>query len=462
MRKWTFAHVTLMAALLAGACGDDDDRRRRRDAAVDAGPDAGAQAARIRAIHLSPDAPEVDVFVNQANTAAIEGLEFTGTSTYQELAPGTYRFDVAPAGTSLSESVLTVRNVTLEPGGAYTVAVFNVLESIQASLIRDDLSQIPEGQVRVRPVHTAAGIGEVDVFEVTDPGAPVLLSENLAFGAAGDALEVESAPRVLGFDVNDDGLMDASFEFPEVDDQILINVYAVAEGEQVFTVAQTPGPTTTRIDPREPTGFARVLHMSPNAPAVDVFVDGGDEPALSGLEFTESSGFLSLAADTYNVRVAATGDRPRDAVLSVDDLEIEDGAFTTVVAFDRVEKITALAIPENYASLPAGQARVRGVHVAPAVGEVDVLNIPESGDPSILIENLGFATASEPLDIPEGDYTIGLDVNDDLEPDARFDVTAQAGQFVNLLAVNDTAEPPNVSLVAQFRDGTTAQLTGTQ
>ena len=68
----------------------------------DAGSGSGGddEPARIRVLHLSPDAPGVDVFVNGGDEAAVEALEFPDGTPYLEVPAGTYTFDVSPAGTS--------------------------------------------------------------------------------------------------------------------------------------------------------------------------------------------------------------------------------------------------------------------------------------------------------------------------------------------------------------------------
>ncbi len=46
------------------------------------------------------------------------------------------------------------------------------------------------------------------------------------------------------------------------------------------------------------TGLVRVIHASPDAPDVDVFVDG--EAALEGVAFTDVSNYLEVPAGTHD------------------------------------------------------------------------------------------------------------------------------------------------------------------
>src|SRR3712207_9365495 len=50
----------------------------------------------------------------------------------------------------------------------------------------------------------------------------------------------------------------------------------------------------------------RVAHLAPDAPNVDVYVNG--DPVLTNVAYTTVSGYLSLPAGTQQVTVYATGD----------------------------------------------------------------------------------------------------------------------------------------------------------
>jgi hypothetical protein len=69
----------------------------------------------------------------------------------------------------------------------------------------------------------------------------------------------------------------------------------------------------------------RVIHASPDAPAVDVIVnDDFANPVLANVPYPTFSGYLSLAPDTYNFKVTAAGN-PGAIVIDADvDLEGRD------------------------------------------------------------------------------------------------------------------------------------------
>jgi len=63
-----------------------------------------------------------------------------------------------------------------------------------------------------------------------------------------------------------------------------------------------------RDDESDGDAKVRVAHASPDAPAVDVYVDESPEdaePTVAGVEFTDITGYLELPAGEYDVTITA-------------------------------------------------------------------------------------------------------------------------------------------------------------
>lgn len=430
--------------------------------ADDAGGEAGSGgssvfSARLRVLHLSPNAGNVDVFANKGDTPVVADLAFPEGTPYLSVPAATYDFDVSATGTSAEDAVLSIADLELEGGMSYTAVAYDNVTRIKALALADDYDGLAAGNIRVRAIHTAVGVGEVDIWNITDPGAPAPLYEDVAFGVAGDALDVPAGAYTIGIDVDDDANPDLAFELPALAAGVIVNLFAVADTNGVFLLAQLPDGSTARIDPRGPTAFLRVLHLSPDAPAVDVFANRGNTPLVSELAFPDGTGYLAVRAASYDIDVSASGTSAAQAVLSVNDLALEAGKFYTAVALDEVANLTALPLVDSYAGLGTGKIRVRAIHAAPGVGQVDIWNVPSTGAPAALWTNVNFGAAGAALDLDAGAYTIGVDVNNDAIPDLAFALPAlDPGAAVNVFATNDDAG--DVFLIAQLRDGTTARI----
>ncbi len=73
----------------------------------------------------------------------------------------------------------------------------------------------------------------------------------------------------------------------------------------------------------------RFIHLSPNAPAVDIAVTGGPV-VFPGFEFIEGSAFTPLDAGTYNLEVRLAG--TTTVVLPLPGIALEAGKIYTVFA----------------------------------------------------------------------------------------------------------------------------------
>jgi hypothetical protein len=151
---------------------------------------AGAGIAEVRVAHFSPDAPNVDVYVDGAQV--LSNVPFTAVSDYLSIRPGRHTFEVTPAGSS---TVVISASAVLRPGRAYTVAAVGLLAdgSLTATIYEDDVCAPASGNAKVRAIHAAPDVPAVDV---TLPDGTVLIS-NLSFPNASSYLEVPAGTYTL-------------------------------------------------------------------------------------------------------------------------------------------------------------------------------------------------------------------------------------------------------------------------
>lgn len=233
--------IVVMAALIMMAgygCGDDDDEFVVGD-------------ARVRAIHLSSDAPPVDIFVNGQEPAAVTNLAFGNSTPYiDDVEPGSYTFNIAAAPGTPAQSVLDVGPLALMGGTAYTAVAFNTLAApIEALALVDNLSSPGSGNIRLRPIHAAPDVAQVDIWEVSDPQNPALLYEDVNFRDVEAYKNLPAGTYTLGFDVNNDLTPDLTFSTGAIPAGSILNVFAVNDGADVFLIAQFQDGSTAQIDP---------------------------------------------------------------------------------------------------------------------------------------------------------------------------------------------------------------------
>jgi hypothetical protein len=143
----------------------------------------------------------------------------------------------------------------------------------------------------------------------------------------------------------------------------------------------------------------RVVHASPDAPAVDILVN--DAVALSNVPFTAVSDYLSVPAGTYNVKVVPTG--ATTPVVIEADLTVAGGTDYTVAAVGQLASIEPLVLVDNNAKPAMGNAHVRFVHASPDAPAVD---IAVAGGGPVLFGNVAFKEAQGPIPVPAGTYDL--------------------------------------------------------
>ncbi len=118
--------------------------------------------ARVRAVHASPDAPEVNVLVNDA--VALSDVPFAVGSDYLTILSGETNLKVNAAASS---ATVIDADLSIDAGTDYTVAAVNFLASIEPLVLVDDNSQPAAGNIKLRLVHAAPSAGLVDIY-ITD------------------------------------------------------------------------------------------------------------------------------------------------------------------------------------------------------------------------------------------------------------------------------------------------------
>ena len=143
----------------------------------------------------------------------------------------------------------------------------------------------------------------------------------------------------------------------------------------------------------------RVAHLSPDAPNVDVIVNG--DTVLSDVPFTAVSDYLSVPAGEYDIQVTAAGD-PSAVVIDA-TVTLNANTNYTVAATGFLADIQPVIYVDDL-STGAG-ARIRFIHASPDAPEVTIA--VSDGGP-VLFRNIEFQEASRYVEVDGGTYDLDV------------------------------------------------------
>lgn len=148
------AAFLMTATLVISSCKEDEEPMSNK--------------AKVLVTHASPDAPGVDLLVdnNKVNSAA---LNFPNNTGYLEVEAGTRNVKVNVSGTS---TTVINANLDLTKDMNYTVFAVDSVSKISAVVLADDLTAPAAGKAHVRFVHLSPNAPAVDVA-VASSGAVV-------------------------------------------------------------------------------------------------------------------------------------------------------------------------------------------------------------------------------------------------------------------------------------------------
>ena len=162
-----------------------------------------------------------------------------------------------------------------------------------------DCFEIKNNSSLVRVFHAAPQAPNVDVY-VNDQ----MVFSNLAFGDFTRYVYLV------------EGEYNVSVYLAGQKDKPVINQMVDVPSQQIFTIAATGNldnlgllviPDKVSKSPSQNYSSVRVIHLSPNAPGVDILVDG--DTLFEDISFGEGTDYVDLNPGTYNVNVVLNTDK---------------------------------------------------------------------------------------------------------------------------------------------------------
>lgn len=188
-----------------------------------------------------------------------------------------------------------------------------------------------------------------------------------------------------------------------------------------------------------PAGFY-VAHLSPDAPALDIYVDGA--PIAAALPYGESTAFTSLNRyGIAHVEVRLTGTSPDSQPLIAADVSLNPGTPYVIAVANSLMSLQIGAYPIPLGGIPEGLSRVQVIHAAPAAPRIGV-----RANEGVVSPALGYLEDPPYLDVAPGTTrvlgftaenptTLLLDETVELQPGAVHTVILAPGRAVLITTI---------------------------
>lgn len=332
-------------------------------------------ASTLRVVHALPDGPAIDIYLN--DTIAAQSLFYGGASPLVALDSGTFSVGVTVAGQPLGNAVLNTA-LDLNPDTAYMVVATGSLAAAKLNaltLTRSLDLAATDSTIMLRVLHAGFGPGPLNL-EMTDGNGDTIQINALAYEASTSYRSLQAGrirvratkqgttrPVFAGEGTIEEGSV-ATLVLTV--DSGRTRLHAVIEnvvGAQQPMYEFTPAPTS----------WGRLVHLSPDAPAIEAFFynDTNDSRRVA---YREASYLSRLDSGNVNVKIAPAGSGIGAAILSA-DFAVTPTAFTTLFAVGSIadQTLDTLTLETKLADAPPqGELAIRILNACPDCGPLDV------------------------------------------------------------------------------------------
>jgi hypothetical protein len=190
----------------------------------------------------------------------------------------------------------------------------------------------------IRVFHASPDAPAVDVYANGN-----LIVSDLAYGEISDYLAVPPGRYTIEVYPAGDKTNPVFMTNTVIPEDAIITIAAIGMLDDLV-LSPIPEPVETTNRGR---ACIRFIHLSPDAPPVDILLDDGTE-VFTDVAFKEATDYACLPADTYSFVVTPAGsDTP---VLTVPDIAVATNSYYTIYAVGLVEgkpALEAILIPES-------------------------------------------------------------------------------------------------------------------
>ncbi|MEH1057762.1 DUF4397 domain-containing protein [Micromonospora sp. CPCC 206171] len=197
-----------------------------------------------------------------------------------------------------------------------------------------------------------------------------------------------------------------------------------------LTAAATP---PARAAAPQDVGYVRLAHLSPDTPAVDVYLSapGAAEPRVfPAVGYGVVSDYLTLPAGRYAVAMREAGAPASQPPVLTTEVAVEAGAAYTVAGVGRHADLGLRVLADDLSAPALGQAKVRVVQASVRAPVIDVA----ATDGPAIADAVRFATTTDYREIEPGRWRLRL--GGDNGPTTDAEVTLSGGRVYSLLVLD--------------------------
>ncbi|WP_138207702.1 DUF4397 domain-containing protein [Haloimpatiens lingqiaonensis] len=144
--------------------------------------------------------------------------------------------------------------------------------------------------------------------------------------------------------------------------------------------------------------YVRLLHASPDAPAVDVYLD--KKLIARNLPYKNFTEYLPIPTGLHNLMVFPAGNKKNPVIDT--SIFIPEKKIFTAAAIGKLTNISIDLISEPIKEIPNNKTLVRFIHLSPDSPPVDI-TLPNGNK---LFENVAYKEVTDYISVAPGLYTL--------------------------------------------------------
>ena len=331
----------------------------------------------VRVIHASPDAPDVDVLLD--DQLAAENLAYRDSTAWADFGSFAYTLRIVPHGDPAAAPLLE-KQITLKPNQAVDLVILNAAEHLRVTQVDEDLAPTPTNGTRFTFVNAAVGPTDIAIETF---GGPLPGLSPIAFGNASKAILQNAGTAALNFHTTDkddprqiDFLSERSWSaghaytivitgYPNTEPLVLDSEVATDQ-----TYIGDSGVVALAEGQDAPAFELRLINALPNARTISLDADG--VTVFRDVQSTTSTTYHSFAIPPIKIVV-------RDALSAgvlLDEVINWGGApQITLFVFEDQAAVRYELSPDSQFDIPHGGARLRVLHLSPIKPGLQVMGV---------------------------------------------------------------------------------------